>query len=400
MNFYRYKSVDAGGKISSGEMEAANAADLEARLRKIGLDLINFKELARKRKNTGGRVRRRELITFFFHLEHMTKAGAPILESLEDLRNSAESKHFREVLSSIYENVEGGSALSQAMSLYPEVFGEVTVSLVRAGEQSGESALIYHHLSEDFKWQDEQATLLKKILIYPSFVITVFVGVLLFLMLYLVPELLNFIHSMQGQVPAHTRLLIFVSNLFVDYWLFALAAPVAIALALPLLTRYSSKLRYRIDACKLRLPLVGAILEKIIMARLAGTFAIMYAAGITILDCLKAGEDIAGNQVFRKALRRVGEHVSDGSSLSDGLAGAKLFSPMTLRMVRVGENSGALEEAFLNVGYFYTRDARERVERLQTIIEPTLTILLGVLIAWVMFSVLGPIYELIAEIQF
>jgi type IV pilus assembly protein PilC len=400
MNIFQYKAIDSTGRINAGRMDASNLADLEMRLQKMELDLVNFKDLgATGPKGSAGGVKRRDLITFCFHLEQTSKAGVPILDSLQDLRDSSENPRLREVLSAMYEAIEGGQTLSGAMSAYPNVFTDVFVSLVKAGEQSGEISKIFYELGESIKWQDEQAAMTKKLLMYPLFVGTVVTGVIFFLMIYLVPELLSFIRNMGQEIPAHTKALIFVSNIFVNYWYLIAGVPIIISIGLSIGVRTNPKIRYQVDALKLKVPLVGPILNKIILARLTGFFAIMYASGITILDCIKTSEQIVGNKSMEVAMHQVGVRISDGATLSNSFESAKLFPPLVLRMIRVGENTGALEDALLNVNYFYTRDVKESIERLQTMIEPGMTVILGSIIAWVMFSVLGPIYDLITKIK-
>ena len=400
MNIFQYKAIDSKGRINVGRMDAANVADLEMRLQKMDLDLVNLKDLGPTGpKFSGGGIKRRDLITFCFYLEQTSKAGVPILESLQDLRDSSDNPRLREILSAIYEAVEGGQTLSQAMSAYPFVFSEVFISLVKAGEQSGEISSVFFQLGESLKWQDEQASMTKKLLMYPLFVGTVVIGVIFFLMIYLVPELLSFIRNMGQEVPVHTKALIFMSNIFVNYWYMIIGVPIIILIGLSIGIKTNPNIRYQVDDFKLKMPIVGPILNKIILARLTGFFAIMYSSGITILDCIKTSEQIVGNKSMEEAMRQVGVRISDGATLSNSFESAKLFPPLVLRMIRVGENTGELEEALLNINYFYTRDVKESIERLQTMIEPGMTVILGSIIAWVMFSVLGPIYDLITKIN-
>ena len=400
MNVYRYKAVDGAGRVNAGKMDAANIADLEMRLQKMDLDLVNCKDLgATGPRGSAGGIKRRDLITFCFHLEQTSKAGVPILESLEDLRDSAENPRMREILSAMYESIEGGKTLSAAMSDYPKVFSKVFSSLVKAGEESGEISKIFFELEESLKWQDEQAAMTRKLLMYPLFVGSVVIGVIFFLMIYLVPELLSFIRNMGQEVPGHTKALIFVSNIFVNYWYLIAGIPAIIAIGISIGVKTNPKIHYQVDLLKLKIPLVGPILRKIILARLAGFFAIMYASGITILDCIETGEQIVGNKAMEEAVHQVGVNISDGATLSSSFESAKLFPPLVLRMLRVGESTGALEVALQNINYFYTRDVKESIERLQSMIEPGMTVILGGIIAWVMFSVLGPIYDLITKIK-
>jgi len=400
MNTFQYKAIDSTGRKNAGRMDAVNVADLEMRLQKMDLDLVNLKDLGvTGLKASAGGVKRRDLITLCFHLEQTAKAGVPVLESLADLRDSSDNPRLREVIEAMYEAIEGGQTLSQAMSSYPSVFSEVFTALVAAGEESGEIGAVFFELGENLKWQDEQAAMTKKLLMYPLFVGTVVTGVIFFLMIYLVPELLSFIRNMGQEIPVHTKVLIYVSNIFVHYWYLIIGIPTIFVVALSIGIKVSPRIHYQVDAFKLKIPLVGPILRKIMLARLAGFFAIMYASGITIVDCIKTGEKIVGNKAMEAAVHHVGVQIADGVTLSNSFESAKLFPPLVLRMIRVGENTGALEVALQNINYFYTRDVKESIERLQTMIEPGMTVILGSIIAWVMFSVLGPIYDLITKIK-
>lgn len=399
MEFYQYKAIDDSGRIQSGQVDAINIADLEMRLRKMGLDLINYKEVKFSSKVSGRGVLRRDLILFCFHLEQTSKAGVPILDSLEDLRDSTDNPRLREVISAMSESIEGGKTLFQAMQDFPGVFSKVFCNLVRAGEQSGEITEVFRRLGESLKWQDELASQTKKLITYPAFVALIVIAVVFFLMMYLVPQLLSFIKTMGQEIPIHTKALIFVSNIFVHYWYLILSIPVAAAVFISVGVKVNPDFRLQVDRMTLNIPLIGPILKKLILARMAGFFAMMYAAGITIIDCIRTAEDISGNKAIENAMRRVGQQIADGKSLSDSFEATNLFPPLVLRMIKVGETTGALQESLENVSYFYTRDVRESIERLQTMIEPAMTVILGAIVAWVMFSILGPIYDLITKIK-
>jgi len=400
MDFYQYKAIDERGRIHNGRVDAVNIADLEMRLRKMGLDLVNCREIQSPGKSvTGAGVKRRDLITFCFHLEQTTRAGVPVLDSLQDLRDSTDNPRLAEVVSAMIESIEGGKTLSESMQDFPAVFSHVFSNLVRAGEQSGEISTVFSELGENLKWQDEQAAQTKKLLMYPAFVGTVVGGVIFFLMTYLVPELLRFVKTMGQELPMHTKVLIVVSNIFVNYWYIILALPFVIWLCIYIGIKTSPSFHLKYDAFKLKIPVIGPILKKIILTRITSFFALMYASGITIIDCIRTGEEIADNKAVAAAMHEVGQQIANGVTLSDSFASAALFPPLVLRMIRVGENTGALEESLRNISYFYTRDVKESIDRLQSMIEPGMTVILGSIIAWVMFSVLGPIYDLITKVK-
>jgi type IV pilus assembly protein PilC len=391
--------MDPRGRVQSGQVDAVNAADLEMRLDRMGLDLINFRESSIASSGAiGGRVERRELITFCFQLEQLISAGVPILEGLSDLRDTVDDKRLREIIAGMVESIEGGNTLSQAMESYPQVFDVVFVNLVRAGEASGRVGVVLEKITESLKWQDEQATRVKRLLMYPAFVGTIVVLVISALMTYLVPQLVKLITNMGGELPFHTRALIATSDFFVDWWFLILVAPVVIFVFVAAMSNASPAFRYALDAAKLKVFVVGPILQKIILARFATYFALMYSSGITVLECLRISETLMGNLVIANATGRAARQIADGASISAGFESTGLFPPLVLRMLRVGENTGALDTSLLNIAYFSNRDVEESMERMQQMIMPTMTVAIGLVLVWVIISVYGPIYDLIAEL--
>ena len=264
MTLYAYKAMDSRGRMVLGRMDAINDVDLELRLKRMELDYITGSPV-RPGLMMGQGITRRELINFCFHLEQLTRAGLAIVEGLTDLRDSLEHPRFREVIAAMIESIDGGKTLSQAMAEHPRVFDGVFVSLVQAGEESGNLEKVLSSLVESLKWQDELAAQTKKLITYPAFMGTVVISVVLFMMIYLVPRMVGFIHNMGHQLPTHTRVLLAVSDIFVNYWYLVLGLPLAATIAGVFLVRHNSVARYRFDDFKLRLPVVGAILRKIIL---------------------------------------------------------------------------------------------------------------------------------------
>jgi type IV pilus assembly protein PilC len=391
-----YKAMDNQGMIIQGQLSANNMNDLEARLERMGLDMIHC-HTKKPRNLQIGKVSRQELITFCFHMENLTRAGVPIIEGLNDLRDSIPQSRFREIVASLIENIEGGARLSEAMAKFPDIFDQVFTSLVQAGEESGHLDTVFKHLMETLKWHDEMIAKTKKLLMYPAFMGSIIVGALFFIMIYLVPQLVSFIHNFGAELPLHTRILISISNAFIHYWYIILAAPIALFLLLQAAMQVSPSLCFMIDRIKLRIWLIGPIMEKVILARFATFFAMLYASGITVLESLTICKKLSGNLVIENALQDVHDKIAQGMSISKSFESVHLFPPLVLRMVTIGESTGELDGALLNVSYFYDREVRESIDKIQTLIEPAMTVILGLLLGWVIISVLGPIYDMIAQ---
>ena len=399
MPVMQYKAMDERGKVAAGRMEAVNEADLETRLRRMGLDLINFNAAKIKSGGVVGKVPRREVISFCLQLEQLVSSGVPLLEGLQDLRDSAEDRKLRDIVAGMVEFIEGGSTLSAAMDHYPQIFDNVFVNLVRAGEFSGQMSIVLQTLTENLKWQDEQAAQMKKLLMYPLFVGTVVMVVVIFLMTYLVPQLTSFIVMMGQELPLHTRVLIAVSDFMVGYWYVVIGLPVILFIVFMAVLNSSSAMQLAVDDFKLKVWIIGPIYKKMLLARFANYFALMYRSGITVLECIRICEGLVGNKAIEEAARRAGRQIGDGASISAGFEYTGLFPPLVLRMLRVGESTGGLDDALLNISYFYNRDVSESIEKVQTLIGPAMTVVLGGILGWVIVSVLGPIYDMITQVN-
>lgn len=401
MPIFIYKAVDQNGKPAQGQMEAVNDIDLELRLKRMGLDLITFRPASKRQGLFGGpSVTLKDLIMFCFQMDQLTRAGVPILEGLADLRDSTPNASFREVIGQLVSAVEGGLMLSQALAQHPKVFDHIFVSLVKAGEQTGKLPEIFDNLASTLKWQDELTAQTKRLLAYPLFVMVVVLGATAFLMTYLVPQMVGFLQNMGQQIPLQTKIMIAISHALVNWWWLFLTVPVALIILIASIVKNSPQAHYRYDYIKLHLPLTGEVLQKIIMARFARYFALMYQTGIPILDAVKACQDIVGNLVVADGLERAYHQINAGESMSESFHNLGLFPPLVVRMIRVGEGTGALDTALLNVSYFYDRDVKDAVEKMLKMLEPALTVILGAMLAMIMFSVLGPVYDSLSKMKF
>jgi len=399
MTLYAYRAVNAKGKATHGLQDAANLIDLELQLKRSKLDLVNAKEEQNLSLFGAKKIKRGEMLNFFLNMEQLTRAGVPLLECLADLRDSTEDPKFREILANLVEEIESGKKLSLAMSKYPQAFDKIAVSLTHAGEESGQLLEVFKHLTDSLKWQDEMASHAKNIMIYPAFVGVVVLGITFFLMIYLVPQLVGFIKGMGQEIPLQTRMLIATSHFFVAYWYLILLLPVVLLIGFKVGSIYSPKMQYQIDNLKLHLWPVGPIVRKLILARFANTFSMLYASGISVLNCIANARDVVDNRVIAATLDHIAHEIESGKNMTQSFQQTNMFPPLVIRMLRVGESTGALDQALLNVSYFYDRDVKDSIHKVQVMVEPVMTLILGGLLGWVMLSVLSPIYDLIGKVQ-
>ena len=397
MATFEYRAVNELGRITKGRIEAANLLDLESRIKQMGLELIEG-NLSSSSSLLRRSVKPRELIDFCFHMEQLLKAGVPLIESVEDFANSLPQGRMREVIATVIQSVRGGKPFSDALAEHPQVFDNVFVALVHSGEQSGNLPRIFEKLLVSLRWQDELRAQLVKVLIYPAIALTLVITVFLFFMLYLVPRLAVVLKSMVSKLPPQTELMIAISEFLQHRWGYLVVLALGLVAALMVLNRATGRLRYKVDSAKLGMPLVGSIIQKIILSRFTSLLSMLYASGITVTKALEICAMSANNAVIKTGIEDVQSHIIEGKTITESFALSGIFPSLVVRMIKIGESSGKLDEALDNAGYFFNRDVQEAVGRLQELIPPILTVVIGVMIGWLAISVLGPMYEVISKV--
>lgn len=396
-----YKAIDASGKFISGSLDAGNVSDLELRLEKMDMDLVTCKQ-----KDLGAdifgrnKIGRRDLINFSFYLEQLTAAGVPLLEGLADLRDGEENPTFRDIVTGVIEAIEGGNSFSQALALYPRVFDNVFVNLIRVGEHSGRMNEVLNDITETLKWQDELLSKARKIMTYPAVIGSLVLTVILFMMIFIVPDIMDAIVGLGGKIPLETRMLMATSNFLVNFWYLVLGVPPAIFFTLKYFYRTRSKVRFRIDGLLLKLWVIGPVNEKIKISRFTRYFALMFASGITVLDAINLSKAVVDNAVLEDGIERAWQQISEGGSISESFKNIGIFPPLVVRMLRVGEASGQMDKSLKNVSYFYDRDINDSIEKMEPILQTGMMAGIGLIVMWLALSVLNPIYDTIATIDF
>ena len=392
---YSYSGVNERGKRVNGTLNANNEVDLYQRLKALNVELISAKleQGRRSFRLLAPKVKNRDLIQVCLHVQQLQAAGVGLLESLADVRDSTEQRRLRDLLSEIYSDVSEGSSLSEAFGKHPRVFGTVFESLISAGEASGNLVESFTQLIKHLKWVDEINGKIKKAIRYPSFMLVVIMGLFMFMMTTVVPQVTSFLAANGQKLPLITTALIATSQFVQSFWWVIVATPISSVVGLTVLARSSQDVAYRVDYLKLRLPMFGPVLRKVALSRFAHFFATMFQSGVPILDCLGTAQKVVGNLVLASSLATVRTQVQEGNSLSSGLKDTGEFPTLVLRMVKIGEDSGNLGETLENVTEFYDRDVNETVDGMVGSIEPVLTLFAGLLMGWIVAAVIGPIYS-------
>lgn len=396
---FKFKAMDATGKIRTGALHANNTLDVEHQLLVQQYDLISCEEAKeRKFRFFDSKLQRKDLINMVFQLEQLTKSGVSLLEGLKDLRDSTPESYFKDVLAGLVESIEGGKTFSESLKKFPNDFDVVFISLVEVGEESGELPRILKDMGETLRWTDEIIAATVKIIMYPAIVAFVVFSVTAFLMIYLVPKIIPFVEEMGGDIPFHTVALIAFSDFFINYWWAIITVPIVATVLIKKAAKSRPSLRFKLDLLKLHLPIMGEISFKLKLARMTNYMALMYSSGITILRALEICKPLVDSVVISKAIDDVISQIAEGTSISESFTRVDMFPPLVVRMVRVGENTGNLDEALLNVSYFYNREVREAIDKIEPAISPILTVVMGTLLGWIMMSVLGPVWDAVSKV--
>lgn len=400
MPSYNYAAVNPEGKKIRGTMVAENELDLENRLKELALDLVSSRITREKKASALGRVRIQDIIVMCLHLEQLERAGVPLLDAIADVRDSTESPKLRDVMAAIYESVKNGEMFSQALAHHPKVFNDVFVGLIAAGEKTGNLAESFNRLSDHLKWTNDIHRKIRKAIGYPAVLLLLMSGVISVLMIFVVPKLIGFIESQGFDIPFHTKALIFVSGIFADYWYLVFGIPIGIGVVLTGWYNVSESFAYKVDALILKIPVIGKTARKINMARFTHFFATMFKSGIDVLDALQASRNVVSNRVIQQSIVLARTSVSEGNSLTASLQMSNQFPNLVIRMFKVGEDSGNMNDALENINFFYNREVNDAVDTMVGMIQPTLTIVMGAMIFWVVSSVFGPLYETFSKMKF
>jgi len=406
MNQFKYAAKDGTGKTVQGTIQAATRAEAAAELRKRSLVVLQLAESSLKNKQRFSlsigkakpKAKSAEVVIFTRQLATMVGSGLSLLESLEVLGEQAETPGMRATCEVLVTEVRGGSDLSSAMSHCSKVFDHLYISMVKAGEVSGQMDIILNRLAA---YQEESAELSREIrsaMTYPVISMILVVGITVFLMVGVVPTFKEVFASMELTLPGITLGVLAVSDFMLSNLAYIPMALMALVFAVSAGKRTKAGL-LAWDHLMLRLPVFGKLHAKVCLARFSRTFATLIRSGVPILSTLDIVANTAGNQVVAQAVIDARESVRVGQQLSDPLAKRKVFPPMGTRMIAIGERTGALETLLEKIADFYDSQVKAMVKALTSLIEPLLISFMGLIVGGVVLSIFAPIMGLVEKLS-
>lgn len=398
---YRYIARDLSGREVEGKLEAPSPAEVAKILREKGLFPITIEPVKRfslKFDFQFGRVRLKEVVIFTRQLTAMIGAGIPLPSAIGALCQQMKNKKFKQILEDVKEQVETGVKFSDALKKYEKVFGRLYISLVEAGEATGELDLMLE------RW----ATFAEKILelrrkvvgamVYPGVVLTFAVGIMFVLLVKVVPTFAAMFRESNVELPALTAFIIALSDFMKAHVGLIILGLIAFVVVFRLLLRIE-KFRYYWDAFKLRIPLVGPLFRKVAMARFARTLATMIKSGVSILESIDNVARTSGNKVIEEALMTIKNEVAEGALLSEALSKTKIFPPMLIEMVSAGERTGNLDTMLDKIADFFEEEVDAAVNALTSVMEPIMLIVIGGMVGVIVVALYLPIFKLASTIK-
>jgi len=370
MKYYRYKVVNDVGEYMRGRMAAENPSDLATILRSSGLELINFREEKPSSFTLAPKIKTRDLITMFVHLEQLERAGVSIVDSIGDLKDTADSTAIKNLMQEIHESIKNGNLFSESLLKRPDVFNPIHIGLIKMGEKTGNLANSFSSILEDLKWSMDIKRKAKKATIGPTFGICTMFIVLGIMTAVVVPKVTGFITSQGLELPAMTTALIAFSDFFRNYWYFIIFSVPTLWIIIRILSK-NEEIGARVDGLKIRMPVFGPIINKIDSAKFCQLFAMTFKSGLGVIECLEASSGVIKNRAIKRSILYVKQQVSDGKSLAKALQETGYFPNLVVRMFKIGEESGNMESALNNIKFFYDREINDSIDKLVGMIQPT-----------------------------
>lgn len=392
MSIFQYTAKDKSGHTVSGTLECNLESELVGILHKNDLVVISIQKLKRK-ITKDSKIKADDLVVFSRQLATMIDAGIPLVQSLGILGEQIENKNLKNVVIAVRQDVDGGLSFCDALSKHPKVFSELFINMSRAGETSGMLDEVLDRLAT---YLEKSAGLTRKIrasLVYPAVVVTMAILITSVLLFKVVPTFKGIFEMLGGQLPLPTQILIGVSDLFRKYILFLVVLLVLMGF---FFKRYiaTENGRYKFDAWKLKVPVLGDLFRKVALAKFSRTFSTLAKSGVLILNALDIVGKTSGNKVVEKTVADCVVSVRNGESISVPLSKSKVFPAMVCRMIGVGEQTGQLEKMLSKIADFYDEQVDAAVTGLTSMIEPIVILFLGIVIGGIVVSLFLPIFKI------
>jgi general secretion pathway protein F len=400
---FSYQAKVGPGKMIQGVVEAESRADGVRKLAERGYFPVSVVEergahLSGWFGQISNRSLPRDLENFTRQLSQLLASGLPLTQALKVLRDQAQRPRLKQIVSEIIDSLEDGNTFSQSLGKFPDVFNEVYVNMIRAGEVGGHLELILERLADFSEQQDEIATRIKMALAYPLLMLLVGVATIVVLLTFVVPKIAEFFIDLGQALPVPTRLLMLVSQLLTSYGWFVLIVLVFLGMVARRVVRMN-EVRHLIDAAWLKLPVLGALALKSDLLKLARTLGTLLTSGVPILKALQIAHQTMDNRALKRQLEEIQKEVAGGSSFAGSLGKRPLFPSFMVNLILIGEEGGRVEQSLHRIANTYERDTRRMIQIFTSLLEPGMILFIGLIVGFIVLAMMLPIFQINALIH-
>jgi type IV pilus assembly protein PilC len=400
MPMFEYTARAPSGQIQKGQLDVASKDEVSAYLRKNRLILVSVREQPKQINISFGaqRIKMRDIVIFTRQFATMINAGLPLVQSLNILASQTENKSLREVSRAVVYDVESGHTLADAFSKHPKAFTDLYVNMVAAGEAGGILDTILLRLATFLEKNDALVRKVKGAMVYPGVIITVAAAAIAILLIFVIPTFESMFSSAGMELPLPTRVVIGMSNLLLGYWWVGLLAIGGMVFAFRGYYNTPNG-RKQIDGMLLAAPVLGDLLRKTAVSRFTRTLGTLVSSGVSILDGLEITAKTAGNRVIHDAVMESRQSIAGGETIAGPLEKSKVFPPMVISMIAVGEQTGGLDEMLTKIADFYDEEVDVAVSALLSLMEPLMIVILGVIVGGMVVAMYLPIFDMMNAVQ-
>ncbi|MES9850867.1 MAG: type II secretion system F family protein [Candidatus Thiodiazotropha sp. L084R] len=393
-HLYTWEGTDKKGARLSGETRATDVNMVKADLRRQGVNPLKVRKKATSIFTTKKKITSADVTVFSRQLATMMSAGVPMVQAFDIVGRGHENPSMQELILTIKADVEGGTALADALKKHPLHFEDLFVNLVRAGEHAGVLETLLHKIATYKEKTESIKGKIKKAMFYPAAIVIAAIVVTAILLIFVIPQFESLFTNFGADLPAFTQMVVNISHFVRDYWWVILGGAVALVFVAANSWKRSRKLRHTIDRILLKVPVIGMILNKSAIARFSRTLATMSAAGVPLVEALDSVSGATGNVVYSDAVLRMREDVATGQSLQLAMRQRNLFPNMVVQMVAIGEESGSLDDMLNKVADFYEEQVDNAVDAMSSLMEPLIMVVLGTLIGGLVVAMYLPIFKM------
>jgi type IV pilus assembly protein PilC len=398
MPSFTYTARDARGAIKSATLEAASREDVVAQLRRQRMNVIKVEEAAKAPGKRLGSIKMRDIVIFTRQFSTMINAGLPLVQALDILSRQSENPALQSVTKQVVFDVESGNTVADALRKHPKAFGDLYVNMVAAGEAGGILDTILMRLATFMEKNDALIRKVKGAMIYPGVIMSVAVGAVVVLLVFVIPTFQEMFASVGLTLPLPTRIVIGASQFLQSFWWAIVGGAAAAAV---LLQRFYATPdgQLLIDRLLLRLPVLGDVLRKSAVSRFTRTLGTLVSSGVSILDGLEITAKTSGNRVIQDAIMESRTSIAGGDTIAGPLQRSNVFPPMVISMIAVGEQTGGLDEMLSKIADFYDEEVDAAVSGLLALLEPLMIVILGGVVGGMIVAMYLPIFDMINAVQ-